>query len=182
LWFESQQVIATYIETLDAFGDRRSVVQIFVPPAHRGGCLVQAPRWGVSHSGSAVRGSQIGIIWTTERQKAESRPQAGLLAPELRIRVRSSDCGIARAPPPQQKQEGTAAGLRAAPPPARCQRLGANAAWPALPAIAQLAVLFLTRYVVVQSPVACCLDMSCSEMNTTSTSDRLATWRPLPLA
>jgi hypothetical protein len=117
-----------------------------------------------------------------ERQKAESRPQAGLLAPELRIRVRSSDCGIARAPPPQQKQEGTAAGLRAAPPPARCQRLGANAAWPALPAIAQLAVLFLTRYVVVQSPVACCLDMSCSEMNTTSTSDRLATWRPLPLA
>ena len=26
------------------------IVQIFVPPAHRGWCLVQAPRWGVSRS------------------------------------------------------------------------------------------------------------------------------------
>jgi hypothetical protein len=32
------------------------IVQIFVPPAHRGWCLVQAPRWGVSRSGSAVLG------------------------------------------------------------------------------------------------------------------------------
>jgi hypothetical protein len=35
------------------------------PPAHRGWCLVQAPRWGASLAGGAVWGSQIGKIWTT---------------------------------------------------------------------------------------------------------------------
>jgi hypothetical protein len=32
------------------------------PPAHRGWCLVQAPRWGAAHAGGAAWGSQIGKI------------------------------------------------------------------------------------------------------------------------
>jgi hypothetical protein len=37
---------------------------VLSPPAHRGWCLVQAPRWGVSRAGGAVWGSQIGKTWT----------------------------------------------------------------------------------------------------------------------
>jgi hypothetical protein len=38
---------------------------VLVPPAHRGWCLVQAPRWGVTRARGAVWGSQIGTIWTS---------------------------------------------------------------------------------------------------------------------
>jgi hypothetical protein len=38
---------------------------LLVPPALRGWCLVQPPRWGVSRAGSAVWGSQVGKIWAT---------------------------------------------------------------------------------------------------------------------
>jgi hypothetical protein len=37
---------------------------VLSPPAHRGWCLVQAPRWGAPCAGGAVWGSQIGKIWT----------------------------------------------------------------------------------------------------------------------
>jgi hypothetical protein len=43
---------------------------VLVSPAHRGWCLVQAPRWGVSRARGAVWGSQIGTIWTSRALEA----------------------------------------------------------------------------------------------------------------
>jgi hypothetical protein len=44
------------------------------PPAHRGWCLVQAPRWGASRAGGAVWGPQNGKIWTTDSGPAPALP------------------------------------------------------------------------------------------------------------
>jgi hypothetical protein len=48
-------------------GARRGAVEsgVLGPPAHRGWCLVQAPRWGATRAGGAVWGSQIGQSLST---------------------------------------------------------------------------------------------------------------------
>jgi hypothetical protein len=45
---------------------------VLSPPAHRGWCLVQAPRWGVSRAGGAVWGPQIGPISPTDSEGPEA--------------------------------------------------------------------------------------------------------------